>query len=218
MNVTALFAVLSVVGHIELDAPAPRFNDGNNKWCPCGTPGDGTSGPVTRPNDGCEQSASDDVRTDIVSSFRPGATITVRFREEIGHSGRMRVAFDNDGADQADFDANILADVPDPPGSDGNIGDEQKWAIDVTLPNTPCTNCTLQLIQVMGTDPDVPVTNVFGTDTYFQCASLVIAEGADESQNPTPVAATCAAAPMSMFGVVALCMLARRRVRRAAMC
>jgi hypothetical protein len=182
MRLALIVAIAWTAGahaHISMDVPTPRFDDGQNKWCPCGTAGDGTSGPGNRPNNGCEESAVDDARGETQTSFQPGQKIAVQWRETIGHSGRMRIAFDPDGADQNVFDAHILADVADPDGNEGNMDDGDRWCIEVTLPDEPCDNCTLQLVQVMNGDVDSPVTDVFGTDTYYQCADLVLAASAD---------------------------------------
>lgn len=160
--------------HIELDSPAPWFNDGGNKWCPCGGGGDGT-----RSNADCSESTSDPGRPAAVpTAYAPGEVVTLRFRETIGHTGRMRVAFDPDGADLADFNAHILVDVADPSGSMGNVNNGNQWELQVTLPTTPCSNCSLQLIQVMHGDTANPVPDPTGLSTYFQCAAITIAGSA----------------------------------------
>ena len=207
--VVVLLAAAPAAAHIELDAPTPRSNDGQNKWCPCGGGGDGT-----RANAGCAISASDPARGPAAGTFAPGATVTVRWRETVGHTGRFRVSFDDDGADQTDFDANVLADVADPAGGDGNTGMGNQWSLDVTLPEAPCDTCTLQLAQVMNGTPDDEVPSLFGTSTYFQCTDLVIAEGGDTSgsgDGPPVQGGGCAA--LSVEGVVALplVLLVRRR-------
>lgn len=162
---------LPALSHIELESPAPWFNDGQNKWCPCGGGGDGT-----RSNADCSASTTDAGRASTPpTTYAPGETITVRFRETIGHTGRMRVAFDPDGADLVDFNAHILADIPDPPGNIGNANQGNVWEIEVTLPDAPCTNCSLQLIQVMNNDTVHAVSDPTGFQTYFQCAAITLA-------------------------------------------
>src|SRR5690606_34862668 len=58
------------------------------------------------------------------------------------------------------------------------------WEIEVTLPQTPCTNCTLQLIQVMegstlgGT---VDGTKLASMSTYYACVDLVLTGEADST-------------------------------------
>jgi len=121
--------------HVEMAVPTPRFTDGENKWCPCGTGGDGS-----RDNADCSISASDPDRGSTTNTFAPGAALTIEFAETIDHVGRFRVAFDDDGADQADFDAHVLADTADPIFTAG------PHTIDVTLPDVECDRCTLQLV------------------------------------------------------------------------
>ena len=208
-----LVSAAPAAAHIELDAPAPRFNDGQNKWCPCGGGGDGT-----RANAGCAISASDAARGPAAGTFAPGATVTVRWREVVGHTGRFRVSFDDDGADQTDFDAHVLADIADPAGGDGNTGMGNQWSLDVTLPETLCDRCTLQLVQVMNGNPDDEVPSLFGTSTYYQCADLVVAEGGDTSGSGDGAlreGSGCDATPgAALAGTLALLAFHRRRQRK----
>ena len=163
-----LVAAVPASAHIDMSFPTPRFDDGQNKWCPCGTGGDGT-----RRNNGCAVSTTDPNRGGTSNAFTAGQTITITWTETVDHVGRFRVSFDPDGADQPDFDANILADIPDPSGNGG------AHSLDVTLPNVNCDNCTLQLIQVMNGDTaDAVATPI---NSYFQCANLVLT-GASEGE------------------------------------
>src|SRR5262245_44595309 len=104
----ALFAS-SAAAHIELVEPAPRYAVPANKACPCG------SGAGNRRCDTTAAESTDPNRSANVQTFEAGSTIRVVAEEYIDHSGRMRVAFDPDGADLADFNQNILMDVADPP-------------------------------------------------------------------------------------------------------
>ena len=100
LAVTGLFLSTSIAhAHIALDDPSPRYTD--QKGGPCGK-GNGN-----------------DARTGNVHTFQAGQTITIHWRETIGHVGGFRIAFDGDGADAADFDANILGSKPDP--NDGTV-------------------------------------------------------------------------------------------------
>jgi hypothetical protein len=172
------FALLSSTAsaHIELQAPLNRYSDikaGDNKSCPCG------SGTTNRSCKKPEELSDPDRSPDRETTFAPGDTITVRFDEYVGHSGRYRIAFDPDGADLDHFNQNILLDEPDPSGNVGNMGQGSMWQFQVTLPNMTCDNCTLQLIQVMDGNTVDPVLNpVDRGGTYFQCADIVLAEGA----------------------------------------
>jgi hypothetical protein len=165
----------SASAHIELQSPLNRYSDiksGDNKSCPCG------SGTTNRSCRKPEELSDPDRSADRATTFAPGDTITVHFDEYVGHSGRYRIAFDPDGADLDDFNANILLDEPDPAGNVGNIGDDSIWEFDVTLPDMTCDNCTLQLIQVMdGNTTDKVLNPVDRGGTYFQCADIVLAEG-----------------------------------------
>jgi len=117
----------------------------------------------------CENGVqSDPNRSSNVTTYAAGQTITVEFDEYIGHTGRIRVAFDPDGADLADFNAHVLADIPDPSGDGG------RKTIQVTLPDTPCARCTLQLIQVMNGNTRDPIANPTGASTYYDCADIVL--------------------------------------------
>jgi hypothetical protein len=163
----ALFS-FSAAAHIELIAPAPRYELPSNKSCPCG---DGDS------NRQCEQTAeesTDPNRSDNVTTFEAGATITVTAEEYIDHAGRMRVAFDPDGADLADFNDNILHDEADPRDATITQSDPLVWEFQVTLPTEPCENCTLQVIQVMNNNTTTPVLDPAPESTYYSCADIRI--------------------------------------------
>lgn len=158
-----LFLTASAAAHIELREPVARYPRSGNKSCPCG------QGESNRRCDVPAEESSDPNRStdpDKITRFEVGSTITVRFSEYIGHSGRFRVAFDPDGADLADFNANVLNDVSDP--SDGR-GDRE---VVVRLPDTPCDNCTLQLIQAMHGDTENPVMDPAPLSTYYTCADI----------------------------------------------
>lgn len=128
------------------------------KQGPCGVNGDGrTTNPA------------------LITSYRPGETITVRWTETIPHAGHFRIAFLQDGQSfpvptgiQMPAVAPVLLDgIPDPSGS------KSDFSAEVTLPNVECDNCTLQLMQVMKTSPPYSPS-----DFYFQCADLVLSNGA----------------------------------------
>jgi hypothetical protein len=133
--------------HVLLDEPQRRYDD--MKGPPCGR-GDGTDG-----------------RTDRFTRYQPGETITVKFTETVNHVGSFRIAFDDDGADTADFDAHVLWSDSDPDNESG-----KQWQAEVTLPDVACTNCTLQLEQIMTTSATPSEGQI-----YHQCADLVLGDG-----------------------------------------
>lgn len=159
--------------HIELVEPSPRYTLPSNKSCPCG---DGDS------NRRCmvtAEESSDPNRSTNVQTFTAGSTIKVVVSEYIDHAGRIRVAFDPDGADLADFNANILEDVSDPAEPGLSMDNPRIWELDVTLPDMTCENCTLQIIQAMHGDTENAVLDPAPLSTYYTCADirLVSADG-----------------------------------------
>lgn len=141
--------------HIELTFPAPRSSA--QKQGPCGATGS--------------------PRGTNVTTFAPGATITVEWDETVPHTGHYRISFDDDGNDFTNpnnpddaFPETLVEPIADREGTG-------HYTQQVTLPTTPCDNCTLQLIQVMTVS--VPYNSF-----YFQCADLRIAEGGDPGDPP----------------------------------
>ena len=229
-----LWMFTTAFAHIALEAPPPRYpSDGsaNNKACPCGV------GDSNRLCDDPADRSDPDRDEDRASTFEVGETIILRFRETIGHAGRYRVAFDLDGADLDDFNDAILLDVEDPSGSRGNVGRGDLWELEVTLPDTPCVNCTLQLLQMMDGNTTDPVADPTGRSSYYQCADLVLTARPDSGTPPDtarPTASTdaplpgpdeaiagcgCTSLPTGESGGLALTgllLLVRRRRRGAA--
>jgi hypothetical protein len=69
------------------------------------------------------------------------------------------------------------------------------WTWDVKMPNVECTNCTLQVIQVMEDNafhgPYVPAPNAaegssYVPDIYYQCIDLILKAGATTGSGGTP--------------------------------
>lgn len=134
-------------------------------------------------------------RSSRVATYAPGQTITVRVREENAHASYLRVSLDLDGEDFP-----LRSTVPAAPetqeealAAETALGLEGLLAvvredndtagfvheIEVTLPDTTCTNCTLQVMQFMYDDPGAPF--------YFQCADLVLAS-VDITEGPSTAA------------------------------
>lgn len=172
----------SARAHIELIEPPPRYvlangSDNGIKSCPCGLGGS---------NRVCNVAAdgSDPDRSQRVSRFEAGSTITIRFREFVNHAGRFRVAFDPDGADMGDFNDNILEDVQDPSNASGMM-----WEIPVTLPNMTCENCTIQLVQAMEVDQNTEIADPAPISSYYACADIQLVApgtlGGDPGEPPS---------------------------------
>ncbi len=147
LGLTALFVSGTASAHIAMTSPAPRGAD--QKSGPCG--------------------ASGSTRGSNVTTFAPGETIDVEWNETVDHPGHFRISFDDDGNDFTNpnnpgdnFPETIMEPIADKSGG--------HYAQQITLPTTPCENCTLQLMQIMTT---VVPYNSF----YFQCADIRIGEG-----------------------------------------
>jgi hypothetical protein len=138
-------------GHAVLQDPAPRTNP-----------------PIAGKTPPCEGP-----RTQLPTTYAPGQTITVHWLETIDHPGNYRIAF-SPAADQG-FDDNVLLDnIPDINGPVPAGG--RPYQADVTLPTIECTDCTLQLIQVM--------TETVPPSLYYSCTDLVLAIGGGGDAGP----------------------------------
>ena len=173
--------------HATLTAPPPRTLD--NKAGPCGAAGSRRGSKVT--------------------TFAPGAMITVEWDETVDHPGHYRIAFDSDGDDAfvnpSRPDDNFPFTLAD--GIADKVGGH--YAYQVKLPTATCANCTLQLIQVMTTQ--VPYDSF-----YFQCADIAIAEGGDPGGADPGVQGGCSTGSGSGAGalVILACLALRRRRTR----
>jgi hypothetical protein len=172
--------------HITMTSPSPRTLD--NKVGPCGAAGS--------------------TRGSTVKTFAPGATITVEWDETVDHPGHYRIAFDDDGDDvfvnpnnpNDNFPFTLMEPIADKEGG--------HYTQAITLPTTPCANCTLQLMQIMTTD--VPYNSF-----YYQCADIAIAEGGDPGGPPVArVDGGCSTGSGGGAGaLVILAVLVARRAR-----
>ena len=171
--------------HITMTAPPPRTLD--NKAGPCGAAGS--------------------KRGTRVTTFAPGATITVEWDETVDHPGHYRIAFDNDGDDvfvnpnnpNDNFAFTLMEPIPDKAGG--------HYTQQITLPTAPCSNCTLQLMQIMTTQ--VPYNSF-----YYQCADIAIGEGGGDPGGVEPPADSGGCSTGSGGGAGALVMLAGLIARR----
>ncbi|MEO8178100.1 MAG: SCE4755 family polysaccharide monooxygenase-like protein [Deltaproteobacteria bacterium] len=185
--------------HIDLLNPVSRYvvnrpAGGGSKSCPCGGPAN-----VIDPNRVCDvpaEQSHDTNRSTKVTPFEAGSKITISLAEYIDHSGRFRVAFDPDGADMTDFNANILLDVPDDATRRGSAT-TPPYTFEITLPMMTCENCTLQVIQDMNGNTTTPVRDPSGDSTYYTCADIRLVapgtmdeddDGADDPMTDPPPA------------------------------
>lgn len=174
----ALLAPSTAAAHIELTEPIARYEvqgETGIKGCPCGmaTGGGNSNRTCNVAMDGSDANRNEE----RAFTAAAGSTVVLKFKETVGHVGKYRVAFDPEGADFNDFNDNVLTEVDDPQGSMGNVQSGNNWEIEVTLPETPCTSCTLQLVQVM--DASTLGSSVDGSklaqmSTYYACIDLVL--------------------------------------------
>lgn len=152
--------------HISLTYPPPRTSSQKQRHC-------GLAGST---------------RGATVTTLEPGSTITVTWLETIDHPGHYRISFDDDGEDflvpptatesTEGMDPTVIKDlIPDVGGAVPSGG--RPYSFEITLPDIECTNCTLQLIQMM-TEGGQYDSN---SDLYYQCADITLARGGG---NPTP--------------------------------
>ena len=119
-------------------------------------------------NDNIKSGPCGYARTNDPAVFRAGETVTLQWEATIYHRGYFRVAFSP--ANDQGFDDNVLLD------NITEVQGQRIYSAQVTLPDTPCDNCTLQLIQVM-LDRNPP-TN------YYSCADIQLV--ADMPADTTP--------------------------------
>jgi hypothetical protein len=173
--------------HIHLTFPTPRTDSqvGDQKTAHCGT---------------VNWVRAD--HADRTTVLPPGATITVTWLETINHPGYYRIAFQPDGevfgipaesngptgnGQPSNFPTEDRTGMTDPANGSIVLADriaDGTLSLEVTLPNMECTNCTLQLIQVM-TDKPPYTPNPSGNDLYYKCADITLSAGApDPDPNP----------------------------------
>lgn len=148
------------VAHAGLRVPTPRVTDiraGTSiKTGPCGPYAPGTG-----------------ARTTLTA----GATFTVEFDETINHTGYFQLFF----SEVRDDNFVLVQDriphsnaAPSP-----SFASPRPYTTTITVPNVTCSECTLQLIQVME-DRSPPTL-------YFSCADIAIVGGPTPDAGVVPV-------------------------------
>jgi len=145
--------------HAVLINPVPLTQDDNAKSGPCGCYfGAGPEDPTedTTPT-ACP--ASGYKVTDLV----PGQKVQVTWKETVNHTGKFRVAISSkniDTATRADLDLGVLYEDADKNTVAGGIVSAM-----ITIPDSPCQHCVLQMRQYM---------EVASTPYYYSCAAINI--------------------------------------------
>lgn len=165
--IVALLAVTTADAHILLTNPMTRYGD-----------------PNIMKTGQCGRGAMDQRSVNRVNDFLPGETITITWNETVNHTSHFRLSFDDDGADfvtpaaEDEYFSNALVFAD-------NIQDDpsQQYSFSYTFPLIECSNCTLQLIQVMEESPGYDPS----ADVYYQCADISLSYLADTDDTDLPM-------------------------------
>lgn len=155
---TALGAPRVAAAHSLLVNPPPLTSDDNAKSGPCGCYFG--AGPENPADDGTASKCAEGYP---VTELVAGSQLTVSWKETVNHDGMFRVAFAPvpvDSVVKADLDANVLYEKPDTNTVAGTT-----LIAAITVPDTPCASCTIQLRQLM-TGAAQPY--------YWSCAAIKI--------------------------------------------
>lgn len=143
--ISILFMFLLVPHHVFAHA---RLKPGGNL-----PPRSTNAGIKTGPCGGLARSANPTV-------FQKGSTMTVSWEETINHPGRFEFYFSMSG----DSGWQLLKSVPDDQNGGGL---PHQFSTTLDLPNVDCTECTIQMIQVMTENPANP-------SLYYSCADIIL--------------------------------------------
>lgn len=167
MRLAVVLAALAVpslaAAHITLTDPPPRTTMEKNQHCGAAVP-----------------------RQSMPKVAAPGSKYTVKWDETIEHPGHYRISFSMNNGDDFIIPPTstgttmgmptVLMDlIPDVQGNFPLAG--RHYTQEITLPNVECSNCTLQVIQLM-TDKPPYTTDVNSDDIYFQCADFILTNNA----------------------------------------
>ena len=153
-----VFVATNASAHSLLVNPPPVTSDDGAKSGPCGCYFG--AAPEDPAEDASPSACPAGYKTTTLDA---GSKITVMWKETVNHTGKFRVAFSPKAinlAKRADLDANVLYEADDTNGMSGAT-----LSTEITVPNTPCTNCVLQLRQFMAGA---------ATPYYYSCAAVNI--------------------------------------------
>ena len=102
-----------------------------------------------------------------------GSTITIEWEEVIHHPGRFEFYFSQGN----DLNFVLLKTVQN--DQNGTTDLPHAYSTSLSLPTQTCTNCTIQLIQVMTENPASP-------SLYFSCADIQLVPTGTVVTNPPP--------------------------------
>jgi len=149
--------------HALLVAPQPRDQQDGYKDPPRTPPGTGAPCGISRM-----------VPSQPETSYTAGQPLHVTWKETINHPGCFVIDFAN--ANDTNFQ---ILGVKSHAGGSATL--PRSWSLDVVLPSTPCTACTLRMRQLMLaadlTDSQCPPATIASGDTYYSCANVILKAG-----------------------------------------
>lgn len=169
-----LFVATNAHAHALLMNPPPVINDDNAKSGPCGCYFGG--GPEDPNEDTTASACPAGYKT---TQLTAGSKVQVAWKETVNHSGKFRVAVSAKPINlvtRADMDASVLYE-----GDDTNTVSGGLVNTTITVPDTPCTNCVLQLRQFMS-GAQKPY--------YYTCAAIDIVSASGSSSSSSGAAAS----------------------------
>jgi MYXO-CTERM domain-containing protein len=166
-GLSVAFVAPNAEAHSLLMNPPPVINDDNAKSGPCGCYFG--AGPEDPTEDASPTACPAGYMT---TSLVAGSKLQVTWKETVNHNGKFRVALSTKPinlAKRADLDANVLYEAADTNSVSGGL-----VSTTITVPNTPCTNCVLQLRQLM---------DAASTPYYYSCAAIDITSAGSGSSS-----------------------------------
>lgn len=142
---------------------------------------------------GTDVKCGDVAKTAIPTQYQPGQAITVQWDETIDHIGCFQWALSTDN--DATFTVLPTAmgnassgqkNIDDPNNAGVSRATPRHLSTTLTLPMTPCANCTLQLRQLMLSALCTDTVEAPAMSTYVSCADIRIGTFADAGPSQLP--------------------------------
>lgn len=122
-------------------------------------------------------------RTATPRVHKSGSTITVQWEETINHPGYFKIGFSKAG--DKDFEI-LVPKIEDTQNEPINNMDKPShiYSAEVKLPDIECTDCTLQLVQVMTDVSTAPEESLPPSAFYYSCSDIQLTRGAITDPQP----------------------------------
>jgi hypothetical protein len=161
------FVSTNAAAHSLLMNPPPVTNDDNAKSGPCGCYFG--AGPEDPNEDTTALACPANYKT---TPLVPGSKLQVTWKETVNHTGKFRVALSTKPINlvtRADLDAAVLYEADDTNTVSGGL-----VSTTITVPDTECTNCVIQLRQFM---------SGAAKPYYYTCAAIDITNPSGSSSS-----------------------------------